>query len=114
MCGRVYIPLHPRYKIDGGHSLGVKTMLHPRQIKRKGYQGEVRALKILEGFYDYVVRVPMSLLPFDILCISLQRGEIVFVEVKSGRSDLSPRQEHFKNIIESRNDWKVKYEVLRL
>jgi len=84
------------------------------RIKHEGYEREVRALKYLEGFYDYVVRVPMSLLPFDILCISLQRGEIVFVEVKSRRSDLSPRQEHFKRMIESRNDWKVRYEVLRI
>ena len=82
------------------------------KLKHIGNEKEVKALKILQGEYEYVVRVPMSLLPFDIIALDTSKGEIVFVEVKSPHSELSPRQEYFKNMIESRNEWKVKYMVM--
>ena len=114
LCGRVFKLKIPILNHTGGRKLHRKSICNVRQIKHIGYQREVEAMKMLEKDYDYVFRVPMSLLPFDILCISLKRGEIVFIEVKSGNSQLSYRQALFKGIISSRNEWKVKCEVLRL
>lgn len=81
--------------------------------KKSGIEKEREAIKILSEKYDIVYRVPMSLLPFDVLCISKNRGEIVFVEVKSKHSILSDRQNNFMNIINSRSSWNVRYEVLK-
>lgn len=82
--------------------------------KKSGIEKEREAVEILSKKYELVYRVPMSLLPFDILCISKSKGEIVFVEVKSKNSTLSDRQNNFMNIINSRSNWNVRYEVLKL
>ena len=58
-----------------------------------------------------VYRVPMSNMPFDILAVNPSTKEVLFIEVKSRKSRLSERQLRFKKIIESINDWKVRYVV---
>jgi len=89
-------------------------MVGTTKIRRYGFEKEREALTKLSKEFDLVYRVPMSNLPFDILCVSTKNREIVFVEVKSPYSNLSDRQNKFMNIINSFDNWKVRYEVLKL
>lgn len=89
-------------------------MVGTTKIRRYGFEKEREALTKLSKEFDLVYRVPMSNLPFDILCISIKNREIVFVEVKSPYSNLSDRQNKFMNVINSFDNWKVRYEVLKL
>lgn len=81
------------------------------QMKRIGFLKEYLVLKKYESKGYIVYRVPMSNMPFDILAINKNTGEILFIEVKSKGSRLSMRQEMFREMIEMRSDWIVKYVV---
>ena len=86
------------------------------EIKLKSYawKYESEALKMLQKEYELCIRIPMSLAPFDILCVDKNKGIVAFVEVKYGKSSLTENQKTFKNVIESRNNWHVKYIVFRV
>ena len=82
------------------------------QIKKIGYEREYKALDILskQGYICY--RVPMSNLPFDIVCIDIQNKLLRLIEVKSPKSQLSKRQKQFKELIEKHNIKEFIYEVM--
>ena len=83
-------------------------------FKHKGIVKEYKALAYLVKLGYRVYRVPMSLLPFDILAINPDKNEILFVEVKSEKSRLSKRQEEFKKMIDAMPNWYVRYRVLKI
>jgi len=68
--------------------------------KMKGINAERKVVEFLSNLGYKVWRVPMSLLPFDILAVDVEDKEIRFVEVKTLKSKLSPRQLWFAKLIE--------------
>jgi len=84
------------------------------KIKEKGNKAEFIALDELKKKYEYCIRVPMSLMPFDILCVDTNKNEIIFVEIKGRKSSLSRYQLQFKALIEKLNNPKVSYIVFRV
>ena len=84
------------------------------KLKSYAYKYESKVLKKLSNQYEYCIRVPMSLMPFDILCIDRYKGIIAFIEVKYGKSELTENQRMFKEIIDSVDDWRAIYEVVRV
>ena len=87
-------------------------MKKPFLIKKIGFEREYKALDMLakKGYICY--RVPMSNLPFDIICIDPYEKVLRLIEVKSPKSRLSQRQLYFKQLIEKLNISKVIYEVM--
>ena len=81
-------------------------------IKTKGFEKEYKALEELskKGYICY--RVPMSNLPFDILCIDPYEKALRLIEVKSPKARLTERQKFFKSLIEKLQISKVTYEVM--
>jgi len=83
----------------------------------KKRQATKQEIAVCEKYFKLgyeVYRSPMSLLPFDVLAIHPEKGEILFIEVKSGKAELSRRQREFKALIDRRLIWKVKYHVERV
>ena len=87
-------------------------MSKPFLIKKIGFEKEYKALDILskKGYICY--RVPMSNLPFDIICIDPYEKALRLIEVKSPKARLTERQRFFKSLIEKLNINKVTYEVM--
>jgi len=76
-----------------------------------GFQKEYLVLRKYESMGYRVYRVPMSNLPFDILAVNENTKEILFIEVKSRSSRLTPRQRDFRKVIDSYPEWTVRYVV---
>jgi len=81
-------------------------------LKKLGNIVEYEAMRYLEASGYKVYRVPMSLLPFDILAINPKTNEVLFVEVKRSNGRLSKRQEKFRELINSNHNWKVSSKVM--
>lgn len=84
------------------------------KLKSYAYKHESEVLNKLSKDYEYCIRVPMSLMPFDILCVDSEKQIIVFIEVKYGKSQLTENQRKFKEIIDSMNNCKVVYVIWRV
>jgi len=80
-------------------------------MKMKGINAERKVVEYLANQGYKVWRVPMSLLPFDILAVDVENKEIRFIEVKTLKSKLSPRQLWFAKLIEGLNNPSINFDV---
>ena len=85
--------------------------MSPSLIKSKGVRAEQIVVEYLADQGYKVWRVPMSLLPFDILAVDVKNKEIRFVEVKTLRSKLSPRQLWFAELIEQLDNPSICFDI---
>jgi len=85
--------------------------MSPSLIKSKGVRAEQIVLEYLANQGYKVWRVPMSLLPFDILAVDVKNKEIRFIEVKTLKSKLSPRQKMFAELIEQLDNPSICFDV---